>query len=161
MLSSKLLIVPSLCFAAILLGWSSSLLSLGGPSINSLENLISSLRRELQGFDEMKEEYIRDWIIMGSAASTAAQWAASTAEWWFSANGRIVLRNNQKEMNKTRYWPAEATQRRIYQGASKIGLRTSTKSSAERYSWQNKAAIECWQRKTTSWRAEIHQLQVC
>jgi hypothetical protein len=108
MLSSKLLIVPSLCFAAILLGWSLSLLSLGGPSINSLENQISSLRRELQGFDEMKEEYIWDEIELSWDQQHLQQLNEQQAQLngGFSTNGRvfqtrpIALRNNQKEMNK-------------------------------------------------------------
>ena len=61
MSTSKLLFAPCLLFAVILIGWSTSLFS-NEPSIRSLENQVSNLRRKLQGYEDMKEQNIRDGI---------------------------------------------------------------------------------------------------
>ena len=45
--------------------------------------------------DKKGNQEARSVISSVSVEYTAAQWAASTAEWCFSANGRIVLRNNK------------------------------------------------------------------
>jgi hypothetical protein len=57
MLSSWLLFFPCLLFVIVLVGWSAELIS-----TRSLEEQIAGLRRELEGYDEMKEQLIRNEI---------------------------------------------------------------------------------------------------
>jgi DNA repair exonuclease SbcCD ATPase subunit len=62
MLGSKvLLLIPCLCFGVIVLKWKQS----GEPSIASLEMQLSNLQRQLQGFDKLKEDYVREEIELG------------------------------------------------------------------------------------------------
>jgi hypothetical protein len=61
MTTSKLLFAPCLLFAIIIVGWSTSLMS-NEPNIRALENQISNLRRELVGYEEMKDHHMRDEI---------------------------------------------------------------------------------------------------
>jgi chromosome segregation ATPase len=62
MLNSKLLLlIPCFCFGIIVLKWEQR----GEPSIASLEMQLTNIQRQLQGFDRLKEDYIREEIELG------------------------------------------------------------------------------------------------